>query len=154
MLFCREIRNGVQRLQKLFEDAHFSSRSQGIYDLHRLSWTGKKSSVTSTGIGGPSAAIAMEEPGALRGRSFYPCGNLWRHPHRCQKRRSGDRYRSSPHGRNQPGICTDRISGSGRLSYCTETGSSGEKQTVILATSVLFSARILFTDSMSRRECR
>ncbi len=43
---------------------------------------GEKVSVTSTGIGGPSAAIAMKE--------LYRCG---------------------PDGRNQQGICADRISG-------------------------------------------
>ena len=38
---------------------------------------------------------------------IYPCRNMRWHPDRCQKRGSGDRHGSDPHGRNEPGVCTD-----------------------------------------------
>ena len=67
-----------------------------------------KVSVTSTGIGGPSAAIAREE--------LCRCGadTLRRNADRCEKRRYRCVNRGNQDGRNEQGVCADRISGSAR----------------------------------------
>ena len=55
---------------------------------------GEKVSVTSTGIGGPSASIAMEE--------LYRCGA---DTFVGKERRYRDCYGSDPHGGNEQGVC-------------------------------------------------
>ena len=57
-----------------------------------------KVSVTSTGIGGPSAAIAMEELCRCGADTFIRIGV----------------NRGNQDGRNEQGVCADRISGSAR----------------------------------------
>ena len=66
---------------------------------------GEKVSVTSTGIGGPSAAIALEELARCGADTFIPGGNLRRDAAGGKKRRPGDRHGGCPHGGNQQGIC-------------------------------------------------
>ena len=66
---------------------------------------GEKVSVTSTGIGGPSASIAMEELKRVGAEYFYPCGNKRRNGARCKERRSGGCNRSYSHGRNKQRVC-------------------------------------------------
>ena len=75
---------------------------------------GVKVSVTSTGIGGPSASIAMEELSRCGADTFVLCPpwNLRRNAAGGKKRRYRHCHRSRPHGRHQPGICAYRISGS------------------------------------------
>ena len=74
------------KIAELFDDAHLVAdhREFTTYTGYRWSFRGNCHGRT----------------GALRGRSFYPCGNLWRDTDGCQKRGSGDRYRSRSHGRN------------------------------------------------------
>ena len=73
-----------------------------------------KVSVTSTGIGGPSAAIAMEELCRCGADTFIrigTCGGMQTDV------KSGDIVcvnRGNQDGRNEQGVCADRISGSAR----------------------------------------
>lgn len=57
---------------------------------------GEKVSVVSTGIGGPSASIAVEELIHCGAGHLHPCGHLRRHAERSARRRSRDRYRCDP----------------------------------------------------------
>ena len=61
---------------------------------------GEKVSVTSTGIGGPSAAIAMEDWYAA-GRYICQDRNLRWNAAGSKKRRYRDRDRFDPHGRDK-----------------------------------------------------
>ena len=49
-----------EKIAELFDDAHFVSQNRE-YTIYTGTLLGEKVSVCSTGIGGPSAAIAMEE---------------------------------------------------------------------------------------------
>ena len=62
---------------------------------------GVKVSVTSTGIGGPSAAIALEELVKAGADTFIRVGTSGGIDYFRKKRRSGYCNRSSPHGRNK-----------------------------------------------------
>ena len=61
----------------LFDDAHLVARNRE-YTTYTGTLLGEKVSVCSTGIGGPSAAIAMEELHQL-GADPYPHRHLRRH---------------------------------------------------------------------------
>ena len=63
---------------------------------------GVKVSVTSTGIGGPSAAIAMEELARSRRGYVYPRRHLRRDAAGCKERRPCDCQRFYPYGGHQP----------------------------------------------------
>lgn len=62
---------------------------------------GEKVSVISTGIGGPSAAIAMGGTGEHRSGYFHPGGDLRRDPLGCKEQRCGDCHRGDSNGRDQ-----------------------------------------------------
>ena len=51
---------GCERIAALFDDAHFVAQNRE-YTVYTGTLLGEKVSVCSTGIGGPSASIAMEE---------------------------------------------------------------------------------------------
>ena len=68
---------------------------------------GEMVSVTSTGIGGPSASIAMEELVKCGADTFIRVGTCGGMQLKVGKRRSGNCQRGDPYGRDQPGICTD-----------------------------------------------
>lgn len=115
------------KIAELFEDAHLVADHRE-FTTYTGYLDGEKVSVTSTGIGGPSAAIAMEELVRCGAEVFIrvgTCGGI------RTDVKSGDLVIATGAVRMEgtsQGICTDRISGSGRLSYCTETGSSGESK--------------------------
>lgn len=75
---------------------------------------GVKVSVTSTGIGGPSASIAMEGADPVRRRYVYPRRNMRRYGTRCRGRRYRGGNGSDPCGGNVKGIRTDRVPSSRR----------------------------------------
>lgn len=65
---------------------------------------------------------------SVRRGYFYKDRNLRRYADRGEKRGCGDRHRRYPHGGYEPGICADRVSGSGRSGRdkCVSRGG-GEK---------------------------
>ena len=70
----------------LFDDAHLVSQNRE-YTIYTGTLLGEKVSVCSTGIGGPSAAIAMEELSAIGAHTFIrvgTCGGI------ATKVRAGD----------------------------------------------------------------
>ncbi len=97
----------ILRMQNLVADSREFVTYTGYLE-------GEKVSVTSTGIGGPSASIAMEELVQCGADTFVRVGTCGGIDLDVKGGGYCDRYRSSPHGRNQQGICTDRVSGSGR----------------------------------------
>ena len=140
------------KIAELFEDAHLVADHRE-FTTYTGYLDGEKVSVTSTGIGGPSAAIAMEELVRCGAEVFIrvgTCGGI------RTDVKSGDLV-----------IATGavRMEGTSRNMHRSNfrqwqiiilyrNWKQRRKQTVIRATSVLFSARILFTDSMSRKKCR
>ena len=93
--FCRAIPGGVEKIAAHFDEpAHV--RTNREYVTYTGTLLGERVSVVSTGIGGPSAAIAMEELGPF-GRAYLPAGgNVRRDPAGCAERRPGDRHRRRP----------------------------------------------------------
>ena len=75
---------------------------------------GVKVSVTSTGIGGPSASIAMEELYRCGADTFVRIGTCGGMQTEIKKWRCCNCDRSNPYGRNIQGVRTDRVSGSSR----------------------------------------
>ena len=73
MLFCRETREDVKRLLNILMNLKFVT-SNREYTTYTGTILGEKVSVTSTGIGGPSAAIAMEELVACGAHTFVRIG--------------------------------------------------------------------------------
>ena len=65
---------------------------------------GEKVSVTSTGIGGPSAAIAMEELYRCGADTFCADRHMRRDAAGSEERRHCHRHRRHPDGRDQPGV--------------------------------------------------
>ena len=62
-----------EKIAALFDDAHFVSQNRE-YTIYTGTLLGEKVSVCSTGIGGPSAAIAMEELTAIGADTFVRVG--------------------------------------------------------------------------------
>jgi len=85
------------KIAAYFDDAKLVADSRE-YVTYTGCLDGVKVSVTSTGIGGPSASIAMEE---LVKCGVYPCRYLRRHAAGRQERGCGCGKRCHPHGRNQ-----------------------------------------------------
>ena len=77
---------------------------------------GEKVSVVSTGIGGPSAAIALEELAHCGASTFIRVGTSGGMQPEVLGGRCGDRHRSCAHGRHEQGVRPHRISGSCGLS--------------------------------------
>ena len=103
-----------EKIAALFDNAHFVAQNRE-YTIYTGTLLGEKVSVCSTGIGGPSAAIAMEELHNIGADTFIrvgTCGGI------DLDVRSGDvvvatgaiRYRA-----HQPGVCAHRVSRRGRL---------------------------------------
>ena len=70
---------------------------------------GEKVSVVSTGIGGPSAAIAMEELANLGAHTFVRVGTCGGIDLDVQQRRRGGGHRRGAHGGDQPGVRPHRV---------------------------------------------
>ncbi len=105
--------------------AYFDNASLVADSREYVTYTGYlndvKVSVTSTGIGGPSASIAMEELVKAGADTFIrvgTCGGMQ------LKRRYRHRQRRHSDGRNEPGVRTYRISGSSGYRYyqCADQG--------------------------------
>ena len=62
-----------EKIAELFDDAHFVSQNRE-YTIYTGTLLGEKVSVCSTGIGGPSASIAMEELAAIGADTFIRVG--------------------------------------------------------------------------------
>ena len=62
-----------EKIAELFDDAHFVSQNRE-YTIYTGTLLGEKVSVCSTGIGGPSASIAMEELHQLGADTFIRTG--------------------------------------------------------------------------------
>ena len=73
-----------EKIAALFDDAHFVS-SNREYTVYTGTLLGEKVSVCSTGIGGPSASIAMEELHNIGADTFLRVGTCG-HPNRCRRR--------------------------------------------------------------------
>ena len=65
------------KIQEHFENAQLVADNRE-YVTYTGYLDGEKVSVTSTGIGGPSAAIALEELVRSGADTFVPCWNMWR----------------------------------------------------------------------------
>ena len=63
----------VEKVATHFEDAHFIAQNRE-FTVYTGTLCGEKVSACSTGIGGPSAAIAMEELYAVGSDTFLRCG--------------------------------------------------------------------------------
>ena len=70
---------------------------------------GEKVSVCSTGIGGPSASIALEELSTCGGEVFIRVGDSGRDGPFGRSRRFGDCPICNPYGGNIQGICPYRV---------------------------------------------
>ena len=77
----------------------------------RAELDGKAVIVCSTGIGGPSTSIAVEELAQLGIRTFLRIGTTAAH----QRGRRAGYHRIRASGRGKPALCTDGIPGSGRF---------------------------------------
>ena len=95
-----------KKIARYFDDARLIADSRE-YTTYTGYLDGVKVSVTSTGIGGPSASIAMEELVMSGADTFNQDWHLRRYAAECKKRRCSNSQRSHPYGRNQPGICAD-----------------------------------------------
>ena len=67
-----------EKIAALFDDAHFVAQNRE-FTIYTGTLLGEKVSVCSTGIGGPSASIAMEELHNDRRGHLHPGGHLRRH---------------------------------------------------------------------------
>ena len=103
---CKKIAEHLENAELIADNREFVTYT-GFLD-------GEKVSVTSTGIGGASASIALEELCNCGADTFVRVGTCGGIELECKRRRSGDRNRGSPNGGNFQGICADRISGGGR----------------------------------------
>ena len=142
-----------EKIAKHFEDAKLIADSREFVTYTGY-LDGEKVSVTSTGIGGPSASIAMEELVQCGANTFIrvgTCGGI-----ELDVKGGGfDRSdRSSPYGRHEPGsMHRSNIRQSQilkwRMRWCLPV-----KHSAIVIIPVSFSARMPFTDSMSLSGCR
>ena len=103
---CKKIAEHFENAELIADNREFVTYT-GFLD-------GEKVSVTSTGIGGASASIALEELCNCGADTFVRVGDMRRNRAECKRRRFGDRNRSGPNGGDVQGVCTDRISGGGR----------------------------------------
>ena len=75
MSFCRETLNGVKKIAAYFEHPVLIADSREFV-TYTGTLEGETVSVTSTGIGGPSAAIAMEELFKAGSPCVGTCGGI------------------------------------------------------------------------------
>ncbi len=101
-----------EKIAKYFDDPVLVADNRE-YITYTGTLEGVKVSVTSTGIGGPSASIAMEELYRCGADTFIrigTCGGM-----QTEERRRSGCDRRHPYGRNQPGIRSYGVSGSSRF---------------------------------------
>ena len=91
-------------IARYFDDPVFIG-SNREYTIYTGTLLGEKVTACSTGIGGPSAAIAMEELHKC-GRYLRPGGHLRGHCHPGAERRPGDCHRRGAPRGDQPGVCS------------------------------------------------
>ncbi len=93
-----------EKIAKYFDDPRLIADNRE-YVTYTGYLDGVKVSVTSTGIGGPSASIAMEELTKAGADTFVrvgTCGGM-----QLDVKGGVDRRRSHPYGRDQQRICAD-----------------------------------------------
>ena len=113
----------MRKIAKYFDDAVLVADSREFVTYTGY-LDGVKVSVTSTGIGGPSAAIAMEELAMSGADTFLrigTCGGMQ------LDIKSGDVVigkRRNQNGRDEPGVCAGGISSRGGRScdLCADAG--------------------------------
>ncbi len=101
MSSCPETKR-CEKIAKHFDNAVLVAGQQGEYVTYTGYLDGEKVSVTSTGIGGPSASIAMEEL-VLCGLIHLSAWNLRRYGHGREGRGYRGRHRRHPNGGHQQG---------------------------------------------------
>ena len=121
-----------EKIARYLEDPRFVA-SNREYSIYPGTLEGEKVRVCSTGIGGPSAAIAMEELIHCGAECFIrvgTCGGIEENVlgGECKGRRYCHRYRRGPHGGNQQGVRAYRISGSGGFSGCKCPGRGSKSR--------------------------
>ena len=102
-----------EKIAALFDNAHFVAQNRE-YTIYTGTLLGEKVSVCSTGIGRPSAAIAMEELhniGADTCIGWVPAAaSIWMSaPATCGG------HRRHPLRAHQPGVCAHRVPRRGQL---------------------------------------
>ena len=103
-----------EKIARHFDDAKLIADNRE-FTTYTGTLDGVKVSVTSTGIGGPSAAIAMEELKRCGADTFIRVGTCGGMALDVKGRGPGHRDRCDPCGGHQPGVCADRVPGSGGL---------------------------------------
>lgn len=117
-----------QKIAQFFDDPVLVvAGQQGVCDLHGNA-NGEKVSVTSTGIGGPSASIAMEELVQCGADTFVLGRNLRRNRFECKGRRYCHRYRRA--------IRMEGTSKRVRAYRISGSGGSGGGQRMLLVTAI------------------
>ena len=115
-----------EKIAALFDDAHFVARNRE-FTIYTGTLLGEKVSVCSTGIGGPSASIAMEELHNIGADTFIrvgTCGGI------DLDVRSGDVVVATGAIRfehTQPGVCPHRVPGRGQFRRHLRPGAGGQK---------------------------
>ena len=103
MSFCPGDPGRSEKIARYFDEPKQIAQNRE-YTL----WTGEARrravAVCSTGIGGPSAAIALEELVECGADTFIRVGDFGRHCGRGVRRRYRDRDRSHPAGGHEPRI--------------------------------------------------
>ena len=92
-----------EKIAGYFEDARFVADNREFVTYTGY-LDGVKVSVTSTGIGGPSTAIAVEELVQAGADTFLRVGTCGGMQTRGEKRRLCHRHRFHSYGGNQPGV--------------------------------------------------
>ena len=103
-----------EKIAALFDNAHFVAQNRE-YTIYTGTLLGEKVSVCSTGIGGPSASIAMEELHNIGADTFIRVGTCGGIDLDVQLRRRGGGHRRHPLRAHQPGVCAHRVPRRGRL---------------------------------------
>ena len=152
MSFCRETLNGVKKIAAYFEHPVLIADSREFV-TYTGTLEGETVSVTSTGIGGPSAAIAMEELFKAGAHTFIRVGTCGGIDTEVQ---SGDLVIATGAVRAE-GTSREYARSNIRQSQTWMWSAHCERQPGIRQSDsirALCRARTPFTDSTSRRSCR
>lgn len=101
-----------ESIAALFDDARKVAQNRE-YTVYSGTLLGERVAVCSTGIGGPSSAIAVEELTECGADTYIRVGTWRRHKYGCEGRGLCYSDRCGTSGRYKQGICADRIPGRG-----------------------------------------
>ena len=126
---CWALCNFTGRSQKMFQDCStfwwckINCRQQGVCHLHGLfKW--RKGQRNIDRHWGTIRFHCHGGAGAVRSGHIYTCGHMRWNWFRRKRRGYCNCNRCCPNGRDKPGICTDRVSGGGRL-RCNKRSCTG-----------------------------